>query len=590
MHASQPPPFHAPVPRAAPSVVVAVVDAALRARLRRELEAAGLLVAEAASAEACLDVCERADPDAVIVGPWSDDPEAQRACATLRARGTARARPLIVLTPEGDAVAIQRAYDAGAADFAALPVTGPELAQRVRFALRAAQGECGAAHRAHGSAEPPALDSLLAELREAMSRAKERSRHAAVLCIDLERFKQVTAGQTEGACEELLGDVARRLRVGIRDDDVLARLGCAVGDVRLARLRGDEFCLMIRDLRDPADVAKVGQRILDLMAEPFSVAGREAFLGVSIGIACYPDNELPAEGLLEAAEKAAYCAKQERANSLLYYSAGLDLRAAERMALEVGLRHALERDELVLHYQPRVDIKSGRIVGAEALVRWKHPELGNISPLQFIPLAEETGLIVPIGEWILRRACEQNKRWQEAGMEPIRVSVNLSSVQFRQPGLYECVTRVLAETGLDGRWLEFEITESLLMKDLDATIAQLERFHALGVHLSIDDFGTGYSSLSYLKRLPIDSIKIDQSFVRELTTSSEDSALVTAIILMCRSLKLSVVAEGVETRSQLALLRILQCDEIQGYLVSRPVPAPEFAELLQGSVPRAFAA
>jgi EAL domain-containing protein (putative c-di-GMP-specific phosphodiesterase class I) len=260
------------------------------------------------------------------------------------------------------------------------------------------------------------------------------------------------------------------------------------------------------------------------------------------------------------------------------------------LSLEASLRRALERDELVLHYQPRVEIASGRIVGVEALVRWEHPELGRISPVEFIPLAEETGLIVPIGEWILERACAQNRLWQQAGLAPIRMAVNLSSVQFRQRGLYETVTRILGATKLDPRWLELELTESLLIRDSESAIDIVKRFKSLGVHLSIDDFGTGYSSLSYLKRLPIDALKIDQSFVREMTSSQSDAALVTAIILMGQSLRLRVVAEGVETKSQLGLLRVLCCDEIQGYLVSRPVGADDMTKLLRGPLPAAFAA
>ncbi|MBK8177553.1 MAG: EAL domain-containing protein [Planctomycetes bacterium] len=585
-----PPTPAGPAQRTAPLVLLAAAQAALRAKLHLELERAGWRVALAADAAAALSALERLEPDALVLGPADADPAALAACASLRRRGAPRV--VLLLTAQGDTAAIERAFDVGATEFAALPLGGVELALRLRFALRgvAAAASPEPAGESALSPGPSEIGGLLSQLRVAMEQSAAKGRHAAVLCAELVRFKELTAGQGEDACEALLADVARRLRVGIRDHDVLARLGCAAADVRFARLRGDEFCVMLRDVQDPSDVAKVGQRILDLMAEPFVVGGRETCLAVSIGIACFPDLALSAEGLLEAAEKAAYCAKQERAAVPLYYTPALDHRAAKRLALEVDLRHALERGQFALHYQPQVEIQSGRIVGAEALVRWFHPERGRISPLEFVPLAEETGLIVPLGEWILREACRQNKSWQQAGFAPLRISVNLSPVQFRQPGLFESVERVLQETGLDARWLEFEITETLFMSRLDAAIAQLKRFRDMGVHLSVDDFGTGYSSLSYLKRLPLDTIKIDQSFIRELATSSADSALVTAIILMCRSLKLSVVAEGVETRSQLALLRILQCDQIQGYLVSRPVPAEEFAGLLSGAVPQAFAA
>ncbi len=574
-----------PSPREAPLVMLGVADRVLRRALWTTLERGGLSVAEAGETQR--------KPDVIVAGPLTSQSDAQNlVLANLRAANPGT--PLIALTELGDNHAIQRAYDAGAADFLVLPVDGAQLVQRVRFVLRAAAAQAGA-HSLPGELDqeigaPADLDRFLVELRGALEQARHSQRRAAVLCVDLPRFKLLTANLDSAQCERLLLEVAGRLRVGIRDDDLLARLVCVRDGFNLARLRGDEFCLLLRDVQQADDVAKVGQRILDLMAEPFLVGGRETCIAISVGIACYPDAELAAEDLLRAAEKAAYCAKQDGANHLLCYSAALGERAAERLALEISLRQAIERNELVLHYQPRVDIKSGRIVGCEALVRWEHPTLGRISPLQFIPLAEETGLIVPMGEWILAAACEQNKRWQRAGLAPIRMSVNLSPAQFCQHDLHESVLAVLKSTGLAPQWLEFEITESLLMRDAEAAVQLLRRFKQMGLQLSIDDFGTGYSSLSYLKRFPVDAIKIDQSFVREMTTSTDDSALVTAIILMSRSLKLKVVAEGVETRSQLALLRILRCDEIQGYLVSRPVPADEMAGLLVAAIPAAFAA
>jgi diguanylate cyclase (GGDEF)-like protein len=581
-------------PRDTPVVLLGIAEHALRLELRDALEAGGLVVSESTDMESCLDAFNRLEPEVVIVGSMSADIDAPRMCSALHHRAGTRRTPVIVLVDPNDANAIQRAYDSGASDFLVHPVDAPLVAHRVHFALRNACTS-GEAVRTGPSAFAGAgvladVDELLAQLRAAMAQAKATRRHVALLSVDLNRFRSISASLSHTHCEQLLADVAQRLRVGIRSNDLLAILDCNRADISIARTGGDEFCLLLRDVKEAKDIARVAQRIVDLMAEPFRVDGNDTVLTISIGIASYPSDDLPAEELLKSAEKAAYSARQDGSSSLTFYSTGMDVRAMERLSLEVSLRRAVERNELVLHYQPRVEVKTGRIVGVEALVRWNHPELGRISPLEFIPLAEETGLIVPIGEWILRAACEQNKRWQNAGIAPVRMAVNLSAVQFRQRDLYESVTRTLAATGLDPRWLEFELTESLLMRDAESGVKLLERFKSLGMQLSIDDFGTGYSSLSYLKRFPIDALKVDQSFVREMTSSSDDAALVTAIILMGRSLRLRVVAEGVETRSQLGLLRILQCDEIQGYLVSRPVEADDMATLLTGAVPAAFAA
>jgi len=300
-----------------------------------------------------------------------------------------------------------------------------------------------------------------------------------------------------------------------------------------------------------------------------------------IGIDTYPAEGSEPRQLLERAETAAYCARQDGHGLFNFYSSQLDARALERLTLEGSMRRGLERDEFIVYYQPKVEIRTGRVTGFEALVRWKHPDLGMVSPAQFIPLAEETGLIVPLGEYVLRQACRQNKEWQRQGLAPVRMAVNLSSIQFQQPQLAGVIRRVLDETGLDAPWLELELTESLLMQNSQGAIETLKRLRSAGVHLSIDDFGTGYSSLAYLKRFPIQALKIDQSFIRESTSSPDDAAIVTSIILMARSLKMSTIAEGVETNAQLAFLRVLNCEEAQGYLFSPPVPAAKAGEFLR---------
>ncbi len=417
----------------------------------------------------------------------------------------------------------------------------------------------------------------------ALLEAHKSGGHPTVLCLDLNQFKAIAGLLPDRASDMLLVAIARRLREGLREYDMVAHVSSRVLEASIARIRGDEFTLLLPDLKRAADAVVVGRRVLDVLAEPFEIDQQEVYVTASIGVSSFPADSHSSEELLKRAETAAYCARQQGRNTILFYSPTMNAKAVERLTLETGLRRALERNELAVHYQPRIDIASGRMQGMEALVRWRHPELGLISPAQFIPLAEETGLIVPIGEWILETACRQCKEWQNQGLEPIRMAVNLSSVQFRQPDLFESVIQILRTTQLDPKWLEMELTESLLMQNPEQARKALQRLKAEGIHLSIDDFGTGYSSLAYLKRFPIDALKIDQTFIRELTTNADDAAIATSIILLGRSLKLRVVAEGVETPSQLSFLRVMQCDEAQGYLFSPPVAAEEARRFLDGS-------
>ena len=339
------------------------------------------------------------------------------------------------------------------------------------------------------------------------------------------------------------------------------------------RTEDGRILMVLTQLAHQQDLARLGSQLQERLGGSFTHRGIDFRRVVNIGVASFPTDGRDADEIIDCAETASYCSRQEGGSNIQFYTAAMNRWAFERLTLERSLRDAVERDEMVVYYQPRVDIKTRRVVGFEALVRWNHPQLGMVSPAQFIPLAEETGLIIPLGEWVLRTACKQNKAWQLAGLPPVRVSVNLSGAQFYKDDLYKTVKDVLEETGLDPDWLELEVTESMLMKDAESTIETLHKLKSAGIHLSIDDFGTGYSSLSYLKRFPIDALKIDRSFIREVTTNPDDAAIATSIILMGHSLRLSVVAEGVEEESQLAFLQVLQCNEIQGFLFSPPVPA-----------------
>jgi diguanylate cyclase (GGDEF)-like protein/PAS domain S-box-containing protein len=390
-----------------------------------------------------------------------------------------------------------------------------------------------------------------------------------VMLIDLDRFKFVNDSMGHKAGDVLLMTVAARLRSSLRDSDTVARLS------------GDEFVVILSEHQDQKLAPEIVQRVMDSVAQPVMLGTKEFFVTCSIGVAIYPSEGTPADSLIEHADIAMYRAKKLGRNNFQFFSPAMNEESQERVRIEGALRNAVERNEFVLYYQPQVDLASGQIVGMEALIRWRHPELGMVPPGRFVGVAEETGLIVPIGAWVMRAACAQNKAWQDAGLGRLRVAVNLSARQFAAPGLVDSIEAVLADTGLDPGCLEIELTESLFMSDVTPAAELLHRMKALGVNLSIDDFGTGYSSLSYLSRFPIDVLKIDRSFVAHLTHDSNDAAIVTSIIALAHNLNLAVIAEGVETAEQLDYLRRHGCDEMQGYFFSRPLPAAEFEQLLR---------
>jgi len=417
-------------------------------------------------------------------------------------------------------------------------------------------------------------------LNRTLVRARRRQEISALLIIDIDNFKRIndTLGHTVG--DHLLKATAEKLSTCIRKTDSVARLDEDQTTEVVSRLGGDEFVVLLSELVNAQDAVIVAQRMLNDLSRPIMVGEREVFLSASIGISLCPSDGEDVDTLLKNADAAMSHAKSRGSNSYQFYEESMNAAALKRLTLESELRRAMEHDEFLVYYQPKLDVPTRKIIGMEALVRWQHPDRGLISPADFIPLAEETGLIVPIGEWVLRTACTQNEAWQDAGFEPLSVSVNLSSRQFEQQNLTGAVAAALHDTGLAAQYLELEITESMLMRDPEETIMILQALENKGIRISIDDFGTGYSSLSYLNRFPLDYLKVDRAFVMNITTNPDDAAITTAIVAMAHSLKLKVIAEGVETEEQLAFLRELGCDEVQGYLFSRPLPAEEFAELL----------
>jgi diguanylate cyclase (GGDEF)-like protein/PAS domain S-box-containing protein len=392
-----------------------------------------------------------------------------------------------------------------------------------------------------------------------------------VLYLDLDRFKIINDSLGHNVGDGLLTAVADRLTACVREIDTVSRIG------------GDEFVIILVNVSDTEAVEKVARKILMAFAEPFQIDGHELFITTSIGISIYPKDSDDIDGLVKKADSAMYYAKGQGRNNFQFYHPTLDENAQNRLVLENRLRRALEREELRIFYQPKIDMLSGRISSVEALLRWQHPELGLLSPADFIPLAEETGLIVTIGEWVLMKACEQNKQWQEKGFPPMRVAVNLSANQLQQKNLLDVIKNVLDATGMDASYLELEITETVVMQQPEFVTHVLTQLQDIGIHISIDDFGTGYSSLAHLKRFSINTLKIDKTFVRDVEVNSTDAAIAMAIIAMGNSLNLRVTAEGVETAGQFAFLKENLCDEMQGYFFSRPLPPEEMEECIRNN-------
>ncbi len=424
----------------------------------------------------------------------------------------------------------------------------------------------------------PNRQAFLETLERELNRSKVGNKKFAVLFMDLDAFKRINDTLGHNVGDHLLKIVSERLRETIRPSDLVSR-----GDQshNLARLGGDEFTILIPDLDRVENALNVAHRVKDAMRRPFLIDGHEIFVTASIGISLFPEDGDDCDSLLKYADTAMYHAKNCGKNNAKLYSSSLTMQIMSHVKLEVGLRKALKNEELYLLYQPQIEVRTGEIVGVEALVRWRHPERGIISPTEFIPLAEETGLIVPIGEWVLRTACIQARQWQKSTQRSLRMAVNLSAKQFKDENLTQIVVSALADTGLDPRLLELELTEGTLMDDARATMATLEQLRAIGVYLSIDDFGTGYSSMNYLKRFDVRALKIDKSFICGLPQDSENAAITRAIIAMAHGLKMIVVAEGVETDEQLVMLEEYGCDLVQGFYLGHPSPQEAIMQMLQ---------
>lgn len=407
-------------------------------------------------------------------------------------------------------------------------------------------------------------------LTEALNRTRQSNSGLALLFIGLDRFKAINDSLGHNAGDELLRQVAARLKHSVRDSDVTARLG------------GDEFTVILENLTEPQKAEVVAQKIIHALSRPVKLHGHQIFISPSIGVAFYPSDATGIDELIKNADRAMSTAKREGRNTFKFYSPDMNVTALERLALEAQLRLALEKNQFVLKYQPQIDLQTGAVIGVEALIRWNHPELGLVPPDQFIPLLEETNLILPVGEWVLRAGCRQLREWHESGLYPLRLAVNISVRQYRLDHLVPILDAIIAETHVDPICLELEITESIMIENLDATLEIFEAFRKRGIRISIDDFGTGYSSLSYLQRLPIDALKIDRSFIQNIHVSASDMTITKAIISLAHSLGIRVIAEGIENSRHLHFLREERCEEGQGYFISRALPAPALTGWLRG--------
>jgi len=480
--------------------------------------------------------------------------------------------PIIVLTGNDDDALALSAVKGGAQDYLVKSRLDRELLLRsMHYSIERKAYQVQLEHQANYDALTglPNRNLLNDRLRQAVY-SQRSPRNIAVVFMDLDHFKFVNDSLGHSTGDKLLKAMGERLRSVLREGDTVGRVG------------GDEFVLILNDQSNEEVIFRAMQRITAKVAEPIQIDGKELYVTVSAGISLYPQDGQDVETLLKNADAAMYRAKEHGRSNFQFYTSEMNERVTDRLALEHALRRALERREFLLHYQHKVDLRTGSIIGAEALVRWMHPEWGLVRPARFIPIAEETGLIVPLGEWVFEEACRQTRTWIDAGLRPGTVSVNLSARQFRAEGLVRAVSRILQETRVDPALVEMELTESMVMHNVETSIATLQALKALGIRLSVDDFGTGYSSLAYLKDLPIDALKIDRSFVRDIGmgADADDGILAAAIISLGHALHLKVIAEGVETDAQLHFLKRHGCDQVQGFLYGEPVPPAQFAELL----------
>jgi diguanylate cyclase len=563
--------------------IILIVDDEIVSRYTVEvlLESEGYQLIFAESGEEALLKAEQYMPDLMLLDVMMPDMDGFQVCQLLRANPRLAELPIVMVTALDDRESKLRGIEVGADDFMSKPFDRAELRARVRTITRLnryrrlLETEEHLVYLANYDllTRLPNRSLLIERLRQAISRANRHQQSLAILVIDLDGFQIINDSLGHEFGDQLLSEMASRLTELVPQGTTVARLG------------SDDFALMYESKSLVNDVSNLIQNLLNVISKPIVMNEHEIVMTASIGVSVYPSDGEEALVLLKNANAAMSRAKLEGQNSYKFFTEEMNKLALERLILENHLRKALSRDELRLFYQPQIDLKTHRIIGVEALLRWQHPELGLVSPDRFIPVAEETSMIITIGEWVLHTACAQCKQWQEQGLSPIRVAVNVSSRQFQNSDLFTTIENALTETQLMPHYLELEITESMLMEDdltqKNSSFSMFSELQKKGIHIAVDDFGTGYSSLSYLKRFPLNTLKIDRSFIKDVCSNPDDAAITTAIIAMAHSLQLSVVAEGVEEETQLDFLRQHACETAQGFLFSRAVPACEIEQLLK---------
>jgi diguanylate cyclase (GGDEF)-like protein len=554
----------------------------VRENILELLDAEGFEVISAENGRIGVDLAKAMTPDLILCDVMMPGLDGYGVLTALRQESVTAAVPFIFLTAKAAKTDFRQGMELGADDYITKPFTRAELlgaiasrlkkqaAVQDRYHTELQQAKDQLSYLIHHDSltNLPNRLSLRERFKQIQPTATSNQKLVTVLCLGLDRFNQINDNLGHSYGDLLLKAVAERITACIGSQDTVARLDA------------EQFAIILATIEHKKEAANVAQTILDKLSQTFVLAGQEIFITASIGIALYPRDGAEIEQLLSHANMAMLQSKHQGGDQYQHYTAAYNIGSSDRLALQTSLRYALEREEFIVYYQPQVNLKTGQIVGAEALVRWQHPDRGLVPPDKFIPLAEETGLIIPIGEWVLQTACKQTKLWQTEGFPSLRVAVNLSSRQFSQIDLRKQLIQILMETGLEPQYVELELTESMLVENTEVAIRRLNALKALGVEIAIDDFGTGYSSLSYLQQFPFNILKIDRCFIRNITENSNNAAITKAIIQMAKSLNLKLVAEGVETEAELSFICQHQCDAMQGYLFSRPVPGQEFEQLL----------
>tara|TARA_R110000823_G_scaffold295738_4_gene415620 strand:- start:2745 stop:4580 length:1836 start_codon:yes stop_codon:yes gene_type:complete len=578
-------------------ILVCDDDQNVRLLTRQCLEAEGMLVVEARDGAEAIDMFVRERPDLVFLDVEMPGMTGLEACQRIRQMPQGESIPIMIVTGSDDRSSIDQGFEAGATQYKTKPVNWSLLGRDVQYMLRASNAfnslkrqEDRLRYLAYYDplTNLPNRRSFNEQLNRILKRAQRHNESAALLFIDLDHFKRINDSIGHARGDRLLVEIARRLTLELREEDAInyfSENNAIERDedstsTEIARLGGDEFTVVLSDVSDINDIEKVARRILDSLSQPIALQSHNPVVTPSVGIALYPQDGKDADTLVRNADTAMYVAKAEGRACYRFYNEEMNAKAVEQLKMEEELRDAMRNNELELRYQPQIDCKTGQVVSMEALVRWKHPERGMVSPVEFIPVAESTGQIIELGEWVMDEVARNCLYWDDLGLKSFRVCVNISPLQFNQKNLPQWVGEFLKRSGLPPERLELELTESAIMTDAETNIARLRELKALGVDLAVDDFGTGYSSLSYLKRFPIDTLKIDQSFVADLDTP-DGAAIVDAILALAKTLKLRVIAEGIENEYHLSYLVRNQCDLLQGFYFARPLYPEDVPAMLE---------